>query len=168
MLAPTEYTKRHNNVANYIHWKLCKHFGIKTPDKYYEHQPEKVLNMANVTITWDVPVITDRNIPANRPDIVVHDKIEKQCMLIEISVPDDANIMMKESEKICKYKDLEIEISRMWNVKTRVIPVVIGTLGTVRKGIQDSLMIIPGKPNVSEIQKIALMGTAHILRRVLG
>lgn len=168
ILAPTEYTKRHNNVANYIHWKLCKHFGAKTSEKYYQHQPEKVVNVDDVTITWDLPVITDRTIPANRPDIVVHNRKNKECLLVEVSVPEDANIVVKEAEKMCKYKDLEIEISRMWNAKTRVIPVVIGALGTIRKGIQDKLMMIPGKPNVMEIQKIALMGTAHILRRVLG
>jgi phage pi2 protein 07 len=46
---------------------------------------------------------------------------------ITIIIPEDTNVIQKEAEKILKYKDLTIEIQRMWNVKTRVIPVIIGT-----------------------------------------
>jgi hypothetical protein len=39
--------------------------------------------------------------------------------------------MKKESETILKYKDLTIEIQHMWNVKTKVIPVITGETGTI-------------------------------------
>jgi hypothetical protein len=42
-------------------------------------------------------------------------------------------VIKKETEKILKYKDLTIEIQRTWNVKTRVIPVIIGATGTILK-----------------------------------
>jgi hypothetical protein len=54
-------------------------------------------------------------------------------MIIIIIIPGDRNVIQKESEKILKYKDLTIEIQRMWNVKTRVIPVIIGATGTISK-----------------------------------
>ena len=47
-------------------------------------------------------------------------------MLIDVAIPEDRNVIKKEAEKILKYKDLTKEIQRMWNVKTRVIPVIIG------------------------------------------
>jgi hypothetical protein len=40
-------------------------------------------------------------------------------------------MIKKEAEKILKYKDLTIEIQRMWYVKTRMIPVIIGATGTI-------------------------------------
>ena len=43
------------------------------------------------------------------------------------------NVIKKEAEKILKYKDLTIEIQLMWNVKTNVIPVIIGAIGTISK-----------------------------------
>jgi hypothetical protein len=56
-------------------------------------------------------------------------------MLIDVAIPGDRNVIQKEAEKILKYKDLKIEIQRtcMWNVKTRVIPVIIGATGTISK-----------------------------------
>ena len=62
----------------------------------------------------------DRNIDLTS-EIVIHDRQSKICMLIDVSVSDDKNIALKEAEKISKYKDLEIEINRMWNVKTKVV-----------------------------------------------
>jgi len=47
-------------------------------------------------------------------------------MLIDIAISADRNVIKKEAKKILKYKDLTIKIQRMWNVKTKVIPVIIG------------------------------------------
>jgi RNase P/RNase MRP subunit POP5 len=55
----------------------------------------------------------------------------------------------------------------MWNVKTRVIPVIIGTTGTISKSFRKYVSDIPGKRDVKELQKTAILGTAHILWKVL-
>jgi hypothetical protein len=52
-------------------------------------------------------------------------------MLIGAAISEDKNMIKKEAEKILKYKDLTIEIQRMWNAKTKVIPVIIGETGTI-------------------------------------
>jgi len=82
---------------------------------------------------WDVPVITDRTVPVNRPDTVLLDKTEKTCLLIDIALPDDANVNTKETDELSKYKDPEIEVSRMWKVRTNTVPVITGALGTITK-----------------------------------
>jgi len=52
-------------------------------------------------------------------------------MSIDVAIPADRNVIKKEAEKISKYKDLTTEIQRMCNVKTEVIPVIVGATGTV-------------------------------------
>ena len=76
-------------------------------------------------------------------------------------------MIKKEAEKILKYKDLTIEIRRMWKVKTRVIPVIIGATGTISKSFRKYISNIPGNNEVKELQKIAILGTAHVVRKVL-
>jgi hypothetical protein len=48
-----------------------------------------------------------------RPDIVLHDKIEKNFLLNEIAMPNNSNINTTGNEKLNKYTDLEIGVSRM-------------------------------------------------------
>jgi hypothetical protein len=55
----------------------------------------------------------------------------------------------------------------MWNVKTRVMPVIIGATGTIPKSFRKYVSNIPGNREVRELQKTAILGTAHILRKVL-
>jgi len=88
-------------------------------------------------------------------------------MLIDVSVSADKNVIKKEAEKILKYKDLTIEVQRIWNVKTKVIPVLIGAIGTISKSFRKYVSNIPGKHEVKELQKTAILDTAHILQKVL-
>jgi hypothetical protein len=78
-------------------------------------------------------------------------------------------VTQKEAEKILKYKDLTIEIQRMWNVKIRVIPAIIAATGTISKSFRKYVSTIPGNHKVRELQKTAILGTAHIhvLQKVL-
>ena len=113
-------------------------------------------------------VHTDREIKANRPDIIIKNRKEKTCYLIDMTVPSERNVSVKEVEKLSKYKDLEIEITRMWEMKTITIPVVIGALGLMKKDQDRYIGKIPGKVEISELQKTVLLGTAHIIRKILS
>jgi len=88
-------------------------------------------------------------------------------MLIDVAISGDRNVIKKEADKFLKYKDLTTEIQRMWNVKTKVIPVIIGATGTISKSLRIYVSNIAGKHEVKELQKTVILGTAHILRKVL-
>jgi hypothetical protein len=62
--------------------------------------------------------------------IIIINKDDKTCLLIDVAIPSDKNVIIqKEAEKKLKYKNLSIEIQRMWNTKCFVIPVIIGATG---------------------------------------
>jgi hypothetical protein len=112
-------------------------------------------------------VQTDRTIPNTKSDIIIGDNGKATCMLIDVAIPGNGNMIKKEAEKILKYKDLMTEIQRMCNVKTKVTPVIIGAIRTISKSFRKYLSSIPGKHDIKELQKTAILGTAHILRKVL-
>jgi fructose-1,6-bisphosphatase/sedoheptulose 1,7-bisphosphatase-like protein len=104
---------------------------------------------------------------ANRPDIIIKNKKDKTCLLIDVTIPSDKNVLQKEAEKKLKCKNLSIEIQRMWNMKCFVIPVIIGATGIVSKSLQKHLETIPGQHSIDSLLKTAILGTSHIIRKVL-
>jgi hypothetical protein len=77
-------------------------------------------------------------------------------VLIDVAISEDRNMIKKEAEKILKYKDLTIVIQRMWNVKTRMIPAIIGATGTILKSFRKYVSNIPGNYDVRKLQKTAI------------
>ena len=103
---------------------------------------------------------------ANRPDIKIKNKKEKTLTLIQVAIPTDRNIVQKNVEEL-KYKSLCIEIQRMWNLKCTIIPVIIGATGIVTRSLRKHLEAVQGKHSIDSLQKTAILGTSHILRKVL-
>jgi len=120
-----------------------------------------------VTILWNQQVQTDKAIPNNKPDIINHDNEKGTYMLIDVAISGDRNVIKKEAEKILKYKDLTTEIQRMWNVRTKMIPDITVATETISKSFRKYVSNILGNHEVKELQKTAILGTAHILRKVL-
>ena len=150
-----------------IHWDLCKKYGVKVQSKWYDHVLEKVEETDHVKILWDFNIQTDHVIEHRRPDVVVLDKHEKMCHLIDIAVPGDSRVASKENEKVQKYQDLARELRKLWQVKVKVVPVVVGALGTIAKALEKHLKEIGTSVRVELLQKAALLGTARILRKTL-
>ena len=133
-LAKTEYIQRHNKAAAILHWTICKHYNIKVQDKLYEYEPATVTENQTATILWDMPIQTDKEIKANRPEIVVKHKKERTCQLIDMSIPTERNTSLKTMVKLTKYKDLEIEIEKTWGMKTITVSVIIGAFRACQEG----------------------------------
>ena len=168
MLCGTQYTYMHNQVAKYIHWQILKDLNINVPESWLKHNPTEVVIKNGITVLWDSYILTDKKVPHNRPDIIIHDTNLREALLIDVAIPVCMNIVKKEAEKITKYRDLEIEIQKCWNLKkVRTVPVVMGALGSVTKGITGYLESISENINFDIIQRTALIGTAHILRNFL-
>ncbi|XP_063952186.1 uncharacterized protein LOC135153479 [Lytechinus pictus] len=134
----------------------------------YEHRAEPVVENDDVKLLWDFNIQTDKVIEARRPDIVLLKKKEKECLIIDIAIPGDCRAWRKEEEKIQKYNDLAWELRRIWKVKTKVVPIVIGALGTVTTRHRSFLAVLRVEVSFETIQKASLLGTAHILRNVLN
>jgi hypothetical protein len=96
-----------------------------------------------------------------------NNKNNKTCTLIDVAIPADRNVVQKEVEKKLKYKSLCIEIQRLWNLKCTIIPVIIGATGIVTRNLKKNLEAVPGKHSIDSLQKTAILGTSHIIRKVL-
>jgi len=165
-IAQTDYKERHNKVASMLHWNLCKKYHLPAAEKWWEHKVEKVLQNEEAKILWDFKIQTDKHLAHNIPDITVVEK--KQVWLVDVAIPGDSRIQQKEVEKITKYQDLKIEVERLWERKATVIPVVIGALGAIPRDLTKHLNTLGlDRITPSQLQKAALLGTAHILRKYL-
>ena len=99
---------------------------------------------------------TDHLISARRLDLVIINKKKKTCLIVDIAVSVDHGVKLKESEKEGKYPNLARELKKLWNMKVTVIPIVIGALGTVTKGLIQGLEDMEIRRRVETIQTKAL------------
>ena len=169
-IAQTDYKARHDKVAANLHWSLCKQFGFNRTDKWWEHRAEKALENDEFKLLWDYDIQVDRQIKERRPDLIVVNKKLKEAWLVDVAVPGDSRVGSKEVEKQIKYRDLAIEVQRLWELKkVKVIPIVIGALGAVPVGLKKHLKEMKiDDVTFEQLQKAAVLGTAFILRRYLG
>jgi len=121
-----------------------------------------------------VVVVIIREVTANRPDITIKNKKKKKKKKSENlhtdrcdTIPADRNVVQKEAEKKLKYKHLGIEIQRMWNLKCKIIPVIIGATGIVTRSLRKNLEDIPGQQSIDSLQKTSILGTTHTIWEIL-
>jgi len=126
-----------------------------------------VCEEGDVTVLWNQAVHADREVTANRPDIIIKIYKEKTHTLIDVALPADRNVVQKEAEKKLKYKSLFIEIQRMWNLKYTIVPVITGATGIVTRSLRKNLEAVPGKHSIDSLQKTAILRTSRILWKVL-
>jgi hypothetical protein len=88
-------------------------------------------------------------------------------MLIDVAIPADRNVTQKEAKNKLKYNSLCVEVQRMWNIKCMIMPVILEDTGIVTKGLKKNLEVISGKQSIHSLQKTAVLGTSHVIRKVL-
>jgi len=83
-----------------------------------------------------------------------------------VATPADRNVVQKEAEKKLKYKCLYIEMQRIWNMKCTIVPVINGATGIVTRSLRKIFETVPGKNSIDSLQKTAILGTSHTIRKV--
>ena len=168
MFAQKEYNRKHDKVCLNIHWALCKKYGVKVCERWYEHKVESVIENDIVKILWDVCIQVDTQIEHRTTDIVVMDKNTNKCLIIDVPCPVDNNLILKRNEKLDNYSELQLEIARMWGKETSIVPIIIGALGSIPNNLECNLKKLGILRNVETLQKSVLLGTANVLRKALS
>ena len=116
----------------------------------------------------DINIQCDNLLKARWSDLIVTGKKEQKGIIAGIAVPADVRVEQKEKEKVERYNDLKKEIRRLWTLRNlEIFPVVIGAPGIVFSEFDRWMGKLGIIWNVGVTQKIALLGTARILRKVL-
>ena len=123
-----------------------------------------MMNMMTMMMTIIIIIII-----INKPDIIIRDNEKGTYMLRDVAISGDRNGIKKEVEKILRYeyKDLTIECTAHVECKNKGDTSNNRVTETISKSFRKNVSNIPGKQEVKELQKTAILGTAHILRKVL-
>ena len=114
---------------------------------------------------WDFSIQTDHVIETRGQDLVVVDKKRRTCkIIVDFAFPGDSRIQ-GEGER--KDQDLRRELQKIWNVRVRIISLVVSSLGAISKQFRNTLKVIGVTVEIGQVQKTVLLGTAGILRKVL-
>ena len=166
-MAQKEYKSRHDWVGRRIHWNICRKFGLHVSEKWYNHEPESVVENDTYKVLWDFNIQTEHDIEARRPDFILINKEDNNCFIVDFAIPYDTRVEQKEKEKVEKYQDLKRELQKIWNIKMKVLPEVMGALGTPPKDVKRRIEELGIDTRVEEMQKTVTLQSARILRKVL-
>ena len=103
ILAEEQYINRHDRVCAQLRFTVRKEIGVKLCDEYwYDREPKSVetSHEGTVNTAWNQPVQTDRTIPNNKADLIIRDDKKGTCMLTDVAIPGDRNVISREAEKI--------------------------------------------------------------------
>ena len=150
----TGWAERH--IAKYV-----KKIGFDVNKKWYKHEPEKVVENDSWTILWDVTIETDHVIEARRPDMVIIDMTTNECKIIDLTCLFDSRIEEREKDKMKGCNDLNGGLKKIWDMPVKVIPVVLGALGTTPKKLKQWLSDIGIEKRIVELQKTTILHSAR-------
>jgi hypothetical protein len=118
-------------------------------------------------VLWIQGVHTDREVTANRPDIIIKNKKGKTCTLIDVAIPADRNLCAKGSGKEVKIQEFR------YSDTTHVEPEMYDYTSynwshwNSNEKLKEKSEALPGKHLIDLLQKTAILGTSHVMRKVL-
>lgn len=184
----TLYIDRHDSVARNIHFRICDKYELKPP--HYSQRVESVMENDRVRVYWGQPVQTKTIIRHNKPDIVIFEKNERKCIVIEVAVSWFTGITRQVDIKTNRYcvngnweEDLQLPYPLGDNLlrelktsgwRVEFLPVVIGTCGEVLAGLKDqiseklSISTDMAGDCVERMERSAVLGSSRIIKNHLG
>ena len=161
---------RHNPIAKIVYDQILDNYGIENKS----NPPLSILTTTDCDIWWDEKIKVPNAVKHNKPDIILWDKKQKLCKIIDISAPLDINIEKKYQEKINNYIHLVSELERTYReYRFEIIPVIIGALGTINNKLTRSLeQLDVEKENINrtikKMQQRCLIGSLKIVRTFMN
>ena len=130
-------------MARATHWDPSEKCGFQRNERWYDHVPESALENDDYKLKWDLDSVrTDHEIGARKPGLVIIAKRDKSCQIIDVAIPEDSRVREKEDKKVEKYQDLARDVRKIWGVRTKIIPVVVGALRSIPLRLNDNLRAI--------------------------
>ena len=123
-----DYKRRQDWLGAKIHWEVCRKYMIERKKKWNELKLEVVMENNKCKIIWDFTVQTDHEIYRRKSVVILVQNDKNLCQIIYFAFPNDGRVDRKELEQIEHCKDLAREFRKIWNIKVKVIPLVIDAL----------------------------------------
>ena len=95
------------------------------------------------------------------------DKKHHKFKIIDFAIPYDTRVDDKKVEKIKKYLDPVRELQKVWNIKVRLVLLLVGALGTPAKTLGKRLKTIGIDTKVTKLQRTVLIHTSRFFRKVI-
>ena len=160
---------RHDVVAKTLYNSLIRkqNGSFKRNDL---DSPEYIHIEGETEYWWNVDIKTATRLKHNKPDLIIWERDNKVCKIVEFSCPADINASRKVEEKINIYGPLIRNLQIMYkDYKFKMLPVVIGALGTVPKATINSLKELSFKKHelnvmIRKLQEKTVKGTVQICK----
>ena len=158
---------RHDWVGKVIHCELRKKFLLNHKNKSYMHNPTSVLENDTHKVLYDFDIQKESlNFDQmSRSYNKQQQQKKRTCKIVVFAVPADHRLILKEREKNDNISTLLGDRKKLWNMKVTFIPIIIGALGTVIKGLIKRLEDLKIKRLVGTTQTTALLRSVRILSR---
>ena len=161
---------RHSQVGKIVYQEFLENNGVKNQAPTWK--PKEVMKTGDLELWWDKKIHVINKEEHNRPDLIIWDRKKKECKIIDFSVPLDGNVTRKKIEKVNNYVPLVNELQQMYrNYTYKIIPVVIGTLGTVSLSLKEHLKAVGITSDITmfvhRLQNAAIVGSVKTVKTVL-
>ena len=161
---------RHDEVGKELYNAVIKHHFPTLPYVF----PRPIWVHKHIEIWWDMHVTTVPQVKNNKPDIVIWNKTEKKCHIVDVCIPLDENVHAQEKTKIDTYTPLSINLNRLYPDYTyEIVPIVLGATGLVTDSLTKHLKALLERPKevnsvTAKLQRKALIGSMRVLKSALA